>query len=205
MNTAAPDGRTALMIAAGEGHTALVKRLIGAGADVNAHNERGGTALMYATLARDAEALELLLRRGAKPDMQAKNGWTALMIAAARGDADLVRRLLARDADPNVPDIYGWTPLMRAVHEGREPVVRELLAIRAIALDARDEAGNTALHHAAVQGSVEIARRLLARGADPNWKDGKQRTPAEVAKLAGHAEVAVLMERETGKRSAPPR
>lgn len=199
VNLAAPDGRTALMIAAGAGDARLVQRLIGAGVDVNARNDRGGTALMYAAVAGDSEALDLLLSRGAMPDLQGKNGWTALMLAAARGHTDTARRLLTRGADPNVPDIYGWTPLMRAVHEQREAVAQVLLAHRATALDARDEAGNSALHHAAAQGAVAIARQLLARGADPNWKDGRQRTPAEVARLAGHADVAVLIERATKK------
>jgi len=203
VNLSAPDGRTALMIAAGEGDLGLVERLIQAGANVNARNDRGGTALMYAALEDSPKVLELLLARGAKPDLQAKNGWTALMLAAARGHTECATRLLAHRANPNLADVYGWTPLMRAVHEQRAGVADALLANRAIDLNAVDEAGNTALHHAAVEGALDLAQKLLAAGADPKRKDREGRIPAEVARLAGHADVAALIERAIGK--AAPR
>lgn len=199
VNAKLPDGRTALMVAAGAGDAGLVRRLLAAGAEVNAVNGRGGTALMYAAVHGDPPTIAALLARGAAVDARASNGWTALMIAAASGYAELAARLIEAGADVNVADIYGWTPLMRAIHEGRTDVVRLLVQRARPALDARDEVDATALHHAAVVGAVESARLLLECGADRTARDRAGRTPAMIAADAGHAALAELLRCEGGR------
>ena len=190
VNLAAPDGKTALMLAAGTARADLVRALLAAGADVNAVNVRGGTALMYAATQGEPEIVAVLLSHGAMVNARAENGWTAVTLAAATGQADIVRQLLAAGADANLADIYGWTPLMRAVDSDRTGVVRVLLKDKSVRVNARDDQGETALHHAAAGGSLEIARLLLANGADPRAKDAAGRTPAAVAAEQGHARLA---------------
>ena len=196
VNLAAPDGKTALMLAAGTARADLVRALLDAGADVNAVNARGGTALMYAATAGDPETINVLLSHGAAVNAKAENGWTAVTLAAATGQADIVRQLLLAGADANLADIYGWTPLMRAVDSDRTGVVRVLLQNRSVRVNARDDQGETALHHAAARGSLEIARLLIAHGADPRAKDAAGRTPAIVAAGEGHAGLAEFLGRQ---------
>ncbi len=195
VNLAAEDGRTALMLAAGAGQTKLAQALLATGADVNAVNRRGGTALMYAATDGNPATLSALLSRGAAVNARAANGWTALTLASARGHAGIVTQLLAAGADANAPDIYGWTPLMRAVYEDRFEAVRALLGNKSLRVNARDDRGATALHFAAARGSLNIAKSLLAHGADARATDAAGRTPATVAAAEGHAALAEFLER----------
>ncbi len=185
------DGRTALMLAAGEGRVDLMRALLArGGAAVNTTNDRGGTPLMYAATGGDPESVALLLAEGAAIDARARNGWTALMLAAVRGHDALVTLLLAHKADPNVADIYGWTALMRAVNADRAASVRALLANKRVDINAADDTGKTALHHAAAMGALDIVRALLAHGARPATRDRDGRTPYDIAIDAKHPEVA---------------
>jgi uncharacterized protein len=193
VNLAAEDGKTALMVAAGAGLSKLVQAIIAAGADVNAVNQRGGTALMYAATDGNPATLNALLSRGAVVNARARNGWTALTLASARGHAGIVGVLLAAGADANAPDIYGWTPLMRAVYEDRFEVIRVLLGNNSLRVNARDDRGETALHFAAAKGSINIAKLLLAHGADARDTDASGRTPATVAAAEGHAALAEFL------------
>ena len=49
-------------------------------------------------------------------------------------------------------------------------------------LHAPDSSGNTALHLACEEGSVEAVRRLCAAGADPWAQNKEEKTPIELAK-----------------------
>jgi ankyrin repeat protein len=188
------DSRTALMLAAGEARPDLVRALLARGAAVNARNERGGTALMYAATAGDEKSVLLLLARGAEVNARARNGWTALTLASVRGFDPIVTELLASGADVNPPDIYGWTPLMRAVQAERLAVVRVLLANPRVDVNAVDENGQSALHHAAEQGAPEIAKLLLDHGARRDVRDRAGRTAHDIAVAAKHPKVAALLE-----------
>src|SRR5207244_3795588 len=67
------NGETMLMLAARNGNPVVIKRLAGAGADVNATERlRGTTALMWAAEQRHASAVKMLLELGA--DHRAKSG-----------------------------------------------------------------------------------------------------------------------------------
>jgi ankyrin repeat protein len=60
-------------------------------------------------------------------------------------------------------------------------------------VNAADDRGRTALHHAAFQGSAEMAEILLQAGADVLQRDKDGRTPMHIASSRGHLEVARLM------------
>jgi ankyrin repeat protein len=59
-------GKTALIAAAGGGHTDIVKFLLSKVADVNVKNEYGNTALMAAAEGGHTNIIELLKKYGAK-------------------------------------------------------------------------------------------------------------------------------------------
>ena len=83
-------GFPVLTLAAVHSNTEMAKKLILAGADLEAPDANGNTALMWAT---DPKLMELLLVNGA--DVAAKNkfGETSLTMAIKRGDMQAVNRL----------------------------------------------------------------------------------------------------------------
>lgn len=184
-------GETALIWAAGENHAAAVRALAAAGADVNLRSTaltppvlefprsggpnspfpRGGwTPLMYAARQGALEAARALVDLNAdlnavalpqtdiklKPeDLRAFDkgvGTSALVFAIINVHYDLAAMLIEAGADPNVADIAGETALYSAVDmnslqwvQGRPaPILRDRL------------------------DGVDVVRRLLAKGANPN-------------------------------------
>ena len=175
------DGRTALMLASKYGREDITRNLLHAGADVNATNNNGGTALMYSAIRANLPTVQLLLANGAKVNMKAKFGWTALMVAASKGRAEIIRELLAHGANANTRDTYQWTPLIRASHLGHATAVRELLNHPNTDMNARDENGATALHHAATDGYYDVAVMLIEAEATLDIEDVFGFTPGQRA------------------------
>ena len=67
----------------------------------------------------------------------------------------------------------------KAVRAGDLTRVQALLALTPSLVNARDDQGATALHHAAFNGNQELARLLVRQGADVNARDARfHATPA---------------------------
>jgi len=62
-----------------------------------------------------------------------------------------------------------------------------------LAVDARDEKGNTLLMLAAYHGQAETVRMLLGAGAEADGRNAKGQTPLGGAAFKGHAEVVRLL------------
>ncbi|MDX1512782.1 MAG: ankyrin repeat domain-containing protein [Gammaproteobacteria bacterium] len=177
-----PGGKTPLMVAAKIGDYELVRLLLSRGADVNARTNNGGTPLMFSAIRGNPDVVQLLIERGADVNAVAHFDWTALMVASAKGHDEAIRVLLENGANANVADVYGWTPLMRAVYQNRYAAVAVFLENGDIRLDAVDETGSTALHHAAAEGHLEIARLLLNKGATLRATNAEGLTPLAIAR-----------------------
>lgn len=186
-----PAGTTPLMYAALYSDAAMVKVLLGGGADPNAANDAGATALMWAV--HDPEKTGLLLERGAHTEAKGDDGRTALIIAASRvGSAPVIRMLLDHGARANAVTANRTTALREAANAADPEVMRLLIgrgadvkadaaaalgnALRArcrscaeLVIDAVDRRGlSDALHSLAIRGDARAVRLLLERGADPN-------------------------------------
>ena len=121
------EGRTALMWASFNGHTAVNALLLENGAAINAREVNGRTALMYASSGPYPETVELLLEKGADVNVQGTaEGFTALMTAAAEGQVEVVLVLLAYGADPDAKDADGDTAESLAKQNGHPQVVAAL-------------------------------------------------------------------------------
>lgn len=97
----APNGNTALMMAAFRQNKPAVLTLLGKGAAVN---QSGWTALHYAAAANSTDILKLLLERHATVDAPSPSGLTPLMLAAREGQEAAVQLLLERGADATLKD-----------------------------------------------------------------------------------------------------
>ena len=113
-------------------------RVLAAGADVNARDNRGRTALMYAVDKGYVLLVEPLLKAQADPNVRAPDGATALFIAVVRGHSEIITMLMKAGADPTIKGPRGKTAtkvaqmrygdLRTALKKGEPPAVIALLA-----------------------------------------------------------------------------
>ena len=188
------DGRTALMLAAKLSSREVVSKLLSAGAEINDRNLNGGTALMYSAIRGNSETVLLLLDHGAEVNAAAKFGWTALMVAAAKGHAEITYILIDHGAEVNIRDVYRWTPLMRASFSGHEQAVAALLSDANIDVNAQDDNGATAMHHAATNGYAGIVELLLEHNASSSIRDRFELDPRGRAIVNDHASIVSLLD-----------
>jgi ankyrin repeat protein len=191
-NTALPEGETALMTAARTGDTATLHALIAAGARVNDRESwKGQTALHWAAHENNAGAIRALLAAGAERDARSAGGdFGALLFAVRAGALDAVRALFDAGADPNEALRDGTSALVLAVTNAHYEV-GALLLERGADPNAAAQ-GWTALHQIAWSrrwnmgfnlpgpaqtghlDSLELVRRLVAKGADVNARQTKE-------------------------------
>ena len=166
VNTAQPDGTTALHWAARWDQVDIAGLLLQAGADANAANRYGVTPLSLASTNGNAIIVATLLGAGADPNASTPEGETSLMTAARTGNPDVVQLLLARGADIHATEAWrGQTALMWAAAERNAAAARALLDGDAD-VGARSHSGMTALLFAARTGDIDTVRTLLEGGAD---------------------------------------
>jgi ankyrin repeat protein len=186
-----PAKSTLLHHAAGFGTLATMKRLVEAGADVNATNRRGSTPLHWAIA--DEAKVRFLLDRGANVNTKQAEGRTPLYLATTLGSGHAIMRLLLeRGADPNLKTANGRRPLMVAATRGDVEAMRLLIDAKAV-VDAKDSAGETALMVAAMSGRPAAVELLLAHGADARAETKRFETALGNASTAGNETVVRLL------------
>jgi len=150
-------GQTALMWAAGEGHTYTAKSLVEHGADVQARSKGGFTPLLFAVRNAHIDTVRYLVTVGANVNDTAPDGTSALAMAVINANYELAAFLLENGANPNVPDPRGSV-------------------LHALAFMRRPGSGNPPQQIGDLD-SLELARLLLKHGAHPNtritWKEIK--------------------------------
>ncbi len=113
-------------------------------------------------------------------------------MAVKREDAPAIEVLLRRGFDPNTPNADGQYGLFLALREPSPRVARLLIDWPQTRVETRNRADESALMMAALKGQADLARRLIARGADVN-KTGW--TPLHYAATGGHqALIAMLLD-----------
>jgi len=126
----APADHHPLYIAAAQGHIGLVRRLIGAGAAINAREENGETALHAAARGGHDAVIIFLCKRGALVDAARRDGATPLAVAAQNRRPAAARLLLDYGADAEMraaEDLAVYTPLHRAADNDDAATVKTLL------------------------------------------------------------------------------
>jgi ankyrin repeat protein len=149
--------QTALMWAAAERQSGVVRLLLEIGADANARSSTGHTALLFAARNGDRSTTELLLAAGADIDEAADDGVTPLLMATLRAHIDYAAFLLERGAKANLVSA-GYSPLHWAAGDWDSEVTS----------GAADGSEWDLLGGIRGPRKLEFVKLLLARGADPN-------------------------------------
>lgn len=182
------------------GFTDRVRLLLRHNVDVTSPYQNGKAPLDLAILEGD-ETIVAELRAAGATESQL-NPVERLIAAVMRGDADQVAQL--HNADPDVveraksrrPGLIVW-----ATARGRIQAVELLLqlgfdvnALSRSDVPRLDRQWETALHVAASNGNLELARLLLDNGADPMIRDKRfDATPREWAEHGNQPELVSLL------------
>jgi ankyrin repeat protein len=163
------------MVAAALGYPEITAHLLARGAAVNAQDEKHTHALHAAAL--------FAFQTNDTPRAKA-----------------LIDLLVQHGASLNQPNDAGQNPLLLLLGASAKPgtksdqkhllAILPLLLSKGADLNAQDQRGVSALHACALHGLLLPARQLLAAGANPQCRDGLDRTPAELAQMLGYVDVA---------------
>ena len=207
-----------LLRAVEQGDAASVKKALAAGAHVDAlHKELHTTSLMTAALEGNLEIARILLKAGADPNLTSEWGQTPLRNAVVRGHVELVRELLEVGGDPNIeyepasipsekknavfPSMD--SPLADAAQLGRGEIL-DLLVRAGADINKVSAAGNTALLAAVLERQFDIARRLLAAGAQRREEHADYLAVLDWAENAEAAEFQKSVQEVTAACAAQP-
>lgn len=199
-----PDGQTALMRAASNGHIDCVRLLVEQEAKMQVVTGKfeGYTALIFAASNGQTKCVELLAEKEAK--LTTPSGVTALMRAAAHGHADCVKILMKHEVTAQTET--GLTALMFAARNNHEECVKLLLeeagmqTTKAIDLKIPVPVGATALMIAAMYGHNEIVRILKPHEGE--IKDSHGRDPQVYALVSASQDTLDLFSSQyTGNTS----
>lgn len=158
------NGRTPLLLATCANDIEAARRLIEAGADVNAKDNIHDTPFLYAGAEGRLEILRLTLAHGASLRDTNRYGGTALIPACHHSHPETVRELLRTEIEIDHVNNLGWTALLETVilSDGgptHQDILRQLLDAGADpAIPDRD--GVAAREHARVRGFTKMAAML---------------------------------------------
>jgi ankyrin repeat protein len=153
-----------LHAASAQGSVDDIRRLVQAGADLNARDGNGRTPLHVAAFQGHEAAARELIAIGADPALLDNQRYDAVIIAAVRNDMPTLKALLAAGASAKlVTSVYDGTALIAAAHLGHDGIVRELIRAGA-PLDHVNNLGWTALIEAVILGDGgPVTRKPCAR------------------------------------------
>ncbi|KAI4454805.1 ankyrin repeat-containing [Holotrichia oblita] len=189
------DGKTALRLAALEGHYDVVQILLSNGADINSKDADGRSTLYVLSLDNRLAMAKYFLQQGSDVETRdLEQGRTPLHVSAWQGHTEMVSLLLTCGrAQVDACDLENRTALHSASWQGHSDIVKLLLEHGAVP-DHTCNQGATALGIAAQEGHETCVVALLEHGADPNHSDACGRNALRVAAKSGHRGVVRLLE-----------
>jgi ankyrin repeat protein len=120
-----------------------------------------GSLLKLAVELGDLSMVKLLMENGADPEARYGDGETPFLAAAAKGKLKILQYLYARGADRKAR-VYKETAIALAIRNGRVKTADYLIKMARMG----ELYGIRELRAAARQGNLELAKKLIAKGAD---------------------------------------
>lgn len=184
-----------LMIAASQGYTGEVDRLILNGADVLATTDEGVTSLIFAISNDRTKVAKMLINYGSDPNQITSQGETPLLIAVKRQNAEIAEALIRSGAEIDSTDKYKATPLHYAAVYDYFQVTDMLLYYNA-AVNKRTVEGSTPLLAAVWAGNADITDLLVQHGAKIEIPDNEGFTPFLIAAMNGDTLIMKILIRK---------
>jgi ankyrin repeat protein len=161
---------------------------------VRAALDRGADPTEALSQCASAEVARVLIAAGASPDYPPDD--PPIVALAQHGHADALAVVIAAKADLEASRRFTeMRALMTAALHGQLAAVTMLIAAGAY-VNARDLAGQTALHHVATSTHRQrraITIALLEAGADRSARTRRGDTALDLARAAGHSDVIDLL------------
>ncbi len=180
-------GNTPLHEAARSGHVDATQWFLNKKFPVNVKNENEETPLHLAANERHAAVVSHLLKHNANPEAQNIMGRTPLHLAALSGNMDVLNAFAEapKKIDPikNIKiwkNLQGNTPLHEAARAGHLEAVQWFIDHK-FPINEPNNDCETALHLASAGGHTDVAKLLLASGANPEAKTNAGMTPLHSA------------------------
>lgn len=145
--------------------------------------------MMQAISIDDEATVGALLKRGMDVDTVSPKGEPLLTLAVREGKPAVIRTILAHRPKINARNANGETALMLAAIKGQTDTVKALLE----AGGAVNQPGWNPLIYAATTNQLEIARMLLAKGANVDGAADNGTTALMMAAREGHLPMVLLL------------
>ncbi|KAL3095135.1 hypothetical protein niasHT_025428 [Heterodera trifolii] len=190
-------GITPLMLACSESQTETATFLVENGANIDLQNGDGATALMAACYRGNVDIVRLLLSHGANVEHMDFDGHFPLVDAVIGGHLEVCRLLVEEwAADVNQQTIQDRaqdraTALTCAASRGHLAIVIFLIEHDAD-LQHVEVDGHNALMWAVKRWKTEVARHLVAIGADINQRNTAGKSAQDLAEERGNAEMMAI-------------
>lgn len=225
-------GKTALHYAAEAGQTAAIKKLLEAGADIEAKDDNNATPLGAALMSRQLAAMKTLVEAGADTKASTQHGSLLMTAIGYYFEAgfnylleknpgadfdkplreamrhyytDMVNAMLKAGAAPEKSDV-GQALLIYAADRDDLALATEMVR-RGVDINAQNGNGSTALHRAAYHNHPNIAFFLLENGARYDIRNNDNKTAKETAANYGYHSIvnriAALEEEHLAKTATP--
>jgi len=197
------EGSRAMLEAAARGDVDTLKRLIAAGLSLETANAVGETPLLLAVKNNRLSAAVLLVDMGGNINAQAANKDSPWLLAGALGRTEMLRHMLPKGPDFSLRNRFGGNALIPACERAHVETVKLLLTTN-IDVNHVNNLGWTCLLEIVVLGDggprhVNVAKLVLAAGADPNIADQDGISPLAHARRKGQTEIAQLIEAAGGR------
>lgn len=189
-------GATALHWAVQREQHAVAKRLLKAGAPVDARTLLGVSPLKLAIELADSQMVNLLLAAGADPNGVDGTGETVLILAARVGSLDIVKALVkAGGSAARTDEGFKQTPLMAAARAGHAEIVRYFIKA-GVPIDAQTRTGAIPAFRSPKNSAASRGAGIVRSG----WPEQGERDPIPGAKSAllyaareGHADIVAQL------------
>ena len=198
-----------LIIAAEQGDTPRVLKLLSNGADINGRDKRGRTAVMAATHGNRVATVKALIQAGADINLRDNMMDNPFLYSGAEGLLDILKLTIAAGADPKLTNRYGGTALIPAAQRGHVEVVREILLHTKVDINHINKLGWTALLEAIVltDGDIkhqQIVQLLVDHGANISIPDKEGVTPLQHAQKKNFTPIVDILTKAGAKSIISP-